>query len=851
MKRTAGIAIVLGIVAGASAVGAAQNNELRGSDTLEVMTEEILNHCKAYYPGNATLAALQYLGGGSSLGENSMVSNAQDIAPMSRALKGSTVCRSGQQLTAEGRVVGLDGIAIYEDAFQPADPGAPAQSGVDYAMCGVQGTADMPARMPSGTGYVDDLPWEGTDENGDGMDGDWIESGTTFNVGDANDDGVAAMATYTLNSWRDALRIIYAGMDQGDGNAIANQDCNSDVRHALVRSWSALFGGECGSGTGTHCNHLRHAYRRGDLSGTTDTVLSLLDLPSMNTTNTRATRPFCNGTDTEDLDPIRVPCEADEYVCALTNHAPRMYCTPRPAGQPNECTMENGTNGTCVADDPNEPTRGRCRETCTSNSQCGTNGTCNTTRGICEPLACSDQTATGVDAPPGTARGVDKRNRRTGCYGKGLVQPITVPEFANPEPLQVIYASEGCVQGSFSLKRAMVIMRTGGGRHYECPDCSDAYWNGTAWVNGTCSYGGYCLTPVTGELTTPPRHPACINRWNSRNPIFGSSNDGRVFNNWLRRADTSELVLDREGRFYAQVMQEEDDCEVGEAGCTAITKTMGSLSSVLPPRPANHRMSAGPQLYSRVDPVNPSGAEPMSAQGVPLGDPICDHAFALHNPGTEALVSATELIPCIVGATECSIGYSGRVSWNQLLSSTGDVLALRSGSGHAGPSDEAIEALITGGTAYPLARKLYLNTLDGFEALNGAQYTADQEVMLSRLDTVATCYGNKAVVDAAAIAAGFLAAPSPYANGAMACESFNETACNGNNICTSNSHCASWGAGATCNTTTGKCVLPCDGDEDCSATGRVCIDGNCEYASAGNSCEPIGLNHDDVPAPGN
>jgi hypothetical protein len=60
---------------------------------------------------------------------------------------------------------------------------------------------------------------------------------------------------------------------------------------------------------------VRRLYRRADDSGTTDVFLSLLGLGGI------ANQPFCNGTERQDLDPIRRSCLADDDVCGRTNGA--------------------------------------------------------------------------------------------------------------------------------------------------------------------------------------------------------------------------------------------------------------------------------------------------------------------------------------------------------------------------------------------------------------------------------------------------------------------------------------------------------------------------------------------------
>jgi ABC-type phosphate transport system substrate-binding protein len=266
MRKTIGLATALAVIAGAAGVGAAVDDELKGSDTLEVVTEIVLENCPAAAP-------LQYIGGGSSSGEKAMVAATQVIAPMSRAL-GSRACRAPDPREAENRALAFDGIVV------PLD--------IDNTQCASDAIA---YESDPGTG-------EGcftvTDQNGvPGLD-----------CPDCEADGV----TYCIGDYTDVLRIVFGGMTKNAGDSVANKDCNSDVRHSLVNNFGALFDGGCTAG---ECTQLMHAFRRADLSGTTDTFLSLLDLDSIGNV------PFCNGTESEDLDPIRRPCEADDEVCQV------------------------------------------------------------------------------------------------------------------------------------------------------------------------------------------------------------------------------------------------------------------------------------------------------------------------------------------------------------------------------------------------------------------------------------------------------------------------------------------------------------------------------------------------------
>src|SRR5690349_2924331 len=142
--------------------------------------------------------------------------------------------------------------------------------------------------------------------------------------------------TYTFENWRTVLRIIYGGQSDQPAAlvnwdpctslhparaAIGTKACNSEVRTTLINSWGNMFakadGTTCTNGS---CTALKHAFRRDDVSGTTDTFLELLALPAISTT------PFCNGNETQDNDPVRRQCTGNgfangEQVCKGDNPA--------------------------------------------------------------------------------------------------------------------------------------------------------------------------------------------------------------------------------------------------------------------------------------------------------------------------------------------------------------------------------------------------------------------------------------------------------------------------------------------------------------------------------------------------
>jgi hypothetical protein len=248
MKKTIAAATFVLLGAGGAAIGAIQ---LAGSDTLEDVTKIMLQD-----PACNPNGTLSYIGGGSSTGENAMRAGTQDVSPMSRAI-GAGICTmtataTRSPATSANLFFCLDGLAIV--ANSNVAPGKPESA------CGL-----------------------------------------AFNTTVATSAG-----PYTFNAWQDILKVLFAGVDHNNV-----KDCNSPIRNALAASYNSVFQTAC-AGSGVCTGAIQHLFRRSDLSGTTDTFLSLVGLPAI------ATNPFCNGVgittpgagnaDFVDNDPIRRPC---------------------------------------------------------------------------------------------------------------------------------------------------------------------------------------------------------------------------------------------------------------------------------------------------------------------------------------------------------------------------------------------------------------------------------------------------------------------------------------------------------------------------------------------------------------
>jgi cysteine-rich repeat protein len=305
MRTTIVFATFLTFGSGVAVVGALNNVALQGSDTLENITRDVIAQCPGAMTNNIT-----YIGGGSTTGGNAMRGanppvNAivQNVSPQSRALSQAEGCSTllgaipavDVGKAAEGLVIALDGLAI-------------AAGATNANACGgrVAFTAARTINV--------------TDLDGDGA----VECGNNACPGNM----------YTIADWRDAIALIFGGKHNNHTTAAPSKNCDSDARRALVANWQNLFeDNTCPSGTcvDTINNRqgIRRAFRRSDLSGTTDTFLSLVGLSSMPAAAGPAgTNDFCNGytspavtrlggdTDYLDLDPIRVTCDDGEEVCS-------------------------------------------------------------------------------------------------------------------------------------------------------------------------------------------------------------------------------------------------------------------------------------------------------------------------------------------------------------------------------------------------------------------------------------------------------------------------------------------------------------------------------------------------------
>lgn len=643
----AGVAVKAAAVVGSDTTGSGASAtslfHLNGSDTLHDVTVDVMNGCPSTFSDFNT-KFLTYDGGGSGVGAGQMTTGAQALSPMSRALNGgatgewcavsaqvySTGTLSADPTATEALLVGIDGVAITANSTNSCSSSAATGFGASTAFQvfndGLSGT---PATCP------------GCDASGN----------YTF--------GASGSAKYSGQPSFDALAVLYFGLTH-DGT----YDCASPVRKTLIKNWNNLFAGGCSAGKGNCPNGLTHAWRRSDLSGTTDAFVSVLNPPNDSAGNkvgigtlstvptafqSQKANPFCNAPDHNvnppvksfagsgdfsDLDPVRTNCAAPETT------------VPPPVDASGNPTLSTNTDDVCEA----------FKNFATS------------------------QKVVGGDV--------------------GVVTTILVPDEVTQNKAEW-YPSTPC-SGSCTLVQVAKNLPAG----FLCP-------------NGLKPYATSCFMPYAGSASNPD--PRCVSGPNNSCPDTVGKRDGRTYNlvtivagSEIQNSTIKKIALDYAGGPYQFALD------------------------------ANVRLLNG--SFYRMRSVN--GADPTNATTPPTGTGICQEN------------DDTSQIGCLVDSDKCSVGFAGRKSASSFPDTPGPgslsplkALAVNGVPPFTPGSDPdlAVKNLLSpAGTTplYPLARRLYVSTLYGFDGLQGGEAE------------LAKCYGNSTTTANYITNEGFVADPN-------------------------------------------------------------------------------------------
>jgi hypothetical protein len=459
MKKTMLVATFLAVGAGSAGVSALS---LKGSDTLKLFTLNVLT--SAVCPA-AVNAGITYQGGGSDGGEAAMVGNQQLVAPMSKFTSTPT-CSATDPTKAEGIAFAADGLAIVA-------------SSVHQAACQVTKDPSDCSQTPPGTATSSGLKSSGSLA---------CAAGEPNCVAGSYVLGANSAGT-SVAGWQDTLRLLYLGLPNTAGKNPGPQDntaggqafrnCASTTRASLVNNWGNLFENAC-EATGGTCTQLNHAYRRDELSGTTDVFRELINAKKF---------AFCNQRFAGDTTPV-------DYPTTLSSGAP-IYDDPYQDFDPIRRTCQGG--------------------------QPGGGGS------LANPVSDGNGGQTQPDYPALPAEQV--------CGPKGalgLVLTIAPPFFAGQTAADV-YPTKPCLKGNLAFGPAPKLPGTSFSTL--CPNGDVTLGNSatdydptTGKIAGTSNT---CLVPAAADGDT-----RCINGKNNFNapldPPLGvipaSQRDGRVFN---------------------------------------------------------------------------------------------------------------------------------------------------------------------------------------------------------------------------------------------------------------------------------------------------------------------------------
>ncbi|HWA75231.1 MAG TPA: hypothetical protein VG937_23000 [Polyangiaceae bacterium] len=689
MKKTMVVATFLALGAGAVGLSAPNGLALKGSDTLFALTQAVIAACP-----NAT--GTTYAGTGSGAGENAMLAGTQTVAPMSRFLGANACAATGATPTqSEGIAVAADGISIvaaqsHQVACDPLNTDANCNHTGGAATGLARNTVLTDASLPGGT--------------------------------------------YTLADWKEVLRLIYFGMRNFSGtasvvNTIAQRNCADPVRFYLTENYGKLFQNECGGNTGG-CTKLKHAFRRDQNSGTTDSFRVLVGFQDLNGTTGA---PFCNQWIPNTAAAGPATAGGDHYYNSYDKAVTPPFTRPAARGQNallfgvnKGCnTSPSDTCGSpglvCSGASPDATHTGTCQpKACVSASDCGSTtgiGALSCVAGFCEP---TNVPGAGVlpsqwldiyqDSDP-IRRTCDGLNDGTGAAEQvcswrgdlGLVLPVSIPTTA----AAVTYASAPCDPATPFRNGAGIRLfgpdTNGDSVCALCPNGAlpaGTQWNATiqaAVGPSTCQ----CLVPVTAG-----NDARCLNS-KGNIPTQSSGNfpplDGAGVDQAMRTSGTNPKfpAAIRDGRVYNLHLRTN-----ASGGYANQTYSVGTTAAARPILGAFYRIHSTRTLLA-------SGTC-TDAGGACCQDP-----------------DATRQIGCLVQASPCSIGFAGReASENVNLHATE---GSQSGFGLALNQVTPDASCILGGT-YPLSRILYFNSTKGFETL---ATSGDQELELAR------CYSGK------------------------------------------------------------------------------------------------------------
>jgi len=464
-----------------------------------------------------------------------------------------------------------------------------------------------------------------------------------------------------LNEWRNVLRLIYTGMDITVGNNVFARDCASSARKALVNNWDNVF-----LGTSTACTD-SHPSVPGIGAAGYDPSNSIVE-PGIRHAFRRddgagETQVFLSllglgGIDFAQSPPAGSTTQQAAVYRALANSP---FCNvKRPDDDWPPVTLPAGPFHSS-----------QIPEMTAVGVPAGAGpglGWSSQLRGSANPKNLSPFLNEYMDQDPIRRRCVGRGNNASvglpmeqvcGADGAlGVVLPIRVPQGLTPAEA---YPTLPCNPGlGFFFGPTATRPTT---EPVRCP-------------NGDASQDSKCLLPVRSDPTLPLDVAFdCINPpGNAPQVVFDEDGNGTEFLD----APLTDGRTDVDGRVYNQILRRPD----------------GSILTESRPDPSRVGLMTTPVIGSfyRLHTTRSLLLPPLHASSTCTWD------------------NSDDQLACLTFASPCSLSFAARGAVVRTGASSAQVNGVP-----ASPS--AIQALVSGGTLYPLAHRVYLNSIEGFDLL--------------------------------------------------------------------------------------------------------------------------------------
>jgi ABC-type phosphate transport system substrate-binding protein len=552
-----------------------------------------------------------------------------------------------------------------------------------------------------------------------------------FGPGVANAEGIdhtGTVAGDTTNNWRTVLREIYTGMG-ASGNNIFARDCNSAARRAIVNNWDNLF---FGTNPGNVC---------------TDSN------PDAATTEPGLRHAFRRDEESG---------TTDVFLAQLSLPAVNFQQT----GPGNSSVIPTGSTATQAV-----VYRG------------GANSPfCNVRRVEDDypPVSKGGSQIppmynVGVPAAAGPGLGLVPYDASLGDNARFLAPYM--PEMQDQDPIRrKCFGPKVTIGDSPSAPREEVCSADGNlglvlpinppptittAQRYPTIACEDTRdfefgpaptrptGDAVRCPNGDAPQDGKCLLPTRTDATQPGGFAFdCLNNGlNTPAAIYDSDTNGSEYPD----APGTDGILDADGRAYNLILRQPN----------------GAIRTVNRPNPVALGSMSIPVIgaFYRIHSSRSGLASPNHTRVCATQD------------------DATDQIGCLVQLNPCSTGYAGG---GAVSNNPGTVAALVNG---VAPTTTTVQALVVGGTTYPIARKLYVNSLRGFDSLLASNDPNAPTGKDAELDLV-KCFSNLPFSTFGAFGAaqlnvaapyGFVPLPAPVGGGnaKALCEDFIDSSCTG------------------------------------------------------------------------